>query len=278
LNNAKTDHSIEFQPTSPLPISASHDHRLQQQIQSQQQIESQQIQQQLYFGVQNNNTNNNFNSVYQQTTLQNAQPLTIMPIIHQPMSQIQSIQIPMQFQGISQQQQQPPTTTTSSSSSQTMNSTNDNVMNSNPVPPIGHVPHKSNSIIMLSQRLKRKTEEMEADSPNSRMESDDVGSVSNKIKKMKLDQLQNPSVSTRIRIQVKTLSGKQLGFEVSSEDTVYDVKKLVEEIEGVPPHQQRLIFAGKALSDDADLAHYRIVQGSILHLVLSLRGGSNQLR
>ena len=47
----------------------------------------------------------------------------------------------------------------------------------------------------------------------------------------------------------------------------------VEEKEGIPPAQQRLIFSGKQLNDEKKVQEYKIMAGSVLHLVLALRGG-----
>ena len=50
----------------------------------------------------------------------------------------------------------------------------------------------------------------------------------------------------------------------------------VEEKEGIPPPQQRLIYAGKQMNDDKTAADYKVVGGSVLHLVLALRGGGDE--
>ncbi|GJT75774.1 ubiquitin-NEDD8-like protein RUB2 [Tanacetum coccineum] len=100
-------------------------------------------------------------------------------------------------------------------------------------------------------------------------------------------------------IKVKTLTGKEIEIDIEPTDTIDRIKERVEEKEGIPPVQQslllasetllpklndcgtladcdnnRLIYAGKQLADDKTAKEYNIEGGSVLHLVLALRGGN----
>ncbi|CAF0863035.1 unnamed protein product [Rotaria socialis] len=74
-------------------------------------------------------------------------------------------------------------------------------------------------------------------------------------------------------IKVKTLTGKEIEVDIDGTDKIERIKERVEEKEGIPPPQQRLIFGGKQMMDDKTVSEYNVNAGSVLHLVLALRGG-----
>lgn len=78
-----------------------------------------------------------------------------------------------------------------------------------------------------------------------------------------------------MQIFVKTLTGPVHSVVCTADDTIMSVKEQLEKKyeEGMPPNQQRLVYAGKNLDDDRTLADYNIVHNTTLHIVLRLRGG-----
>jgi hypothetical protein len=76
-----------------------------------------------------------------------------------------------------------------------------------------------------------------------------------------------------ISIKFSTLTGKEVSMNCKQSDTVFDLKKKLEEVEVIPCDQQRLIFDGKQLQDSCILSFYNIVNGSKIALILRLRGG-----
>ena len=73
-----------------------------------------------------------------------------------------------------------------------------------------------------------------------------------------------------MQIFVKTMSGKTIAIETEPSNTIADVKHKIQDLEAIPPYQQRLIFSGKLLNDGKTVSDYNIQPNATVNLV---RGG-----
>ena len=73
--------------------------------------------------------------------------------------------------------------------------------------------------------------------------------------------------------QSENLNRQEVELDVEVSDTIVRIKERMEEKEGIPPIQQRLIFGGKQMHDEKTAKDYNIEGGSVIHMVLALRGG-----
>lgn len=76
-----------------------------------------------------------------------------------------------------------------------------------------------------------------------------------------------------MQVFVKTLTGKTIIIETTPQETVLDAKRQIEEKEGIPPDQQRLIFSGKQLEDYRTMSDCGVKAHDTMHLILRLRSG-----
>ena len=86
-----------------------------------------------------------------------------------------------------------------------------------------------------------------------------------------LEKLEN--TKKHMEISIKLLNGRVLKLEVEPTDKILTIKEKLQEIEGIDPEQQRLVFAGRQLQDDKTVEEVKIKSGTAINLLLALRGG-----
>ena len=79
-----------------------------------------------------------------------------------------------------------------------------------------------------------------------------------------------PARDSSMQIFVKAFAGKTITLAVQPSTTIDQVKRLISTREGIPSHEQRLIFVGKQLRESFSLLDYNVQSESTIHLVLSL--------
>merc|ERR1712000_387989 len=79
----------------------------------------------------------------------------------------------------------------------------------------------------------------------------------------------HPIHTSKMLIKVRTLTGKEIELDIEPDYKVSQIKEKVEEKEGIPPVQQRLIFGGKQMADEKTATEYAL--GAVRHYILCLR-------
>lgn len=74
-------------------------------------------------------------------------------------------------------------------------------------------------------------------------------------------------------VKIKTTTGRELEIEVGDNEKAGNLKQSIQEKLGISSMQQKLLFNGKPIKDEIALKDQNVKAGSVIHLVLALRGG-----
>ena len=81
------------------------------------------------------------------------------------------------------------------------------------------------------------------------------------------------SQSLGMPVLIEASAGSPFAVNIETTDTIGKLKEKIQEHQGIPPDQQRLIFQGKQLEDDFQVAYYNLQKNSIIYLVVRHRTG-----
>jgi hypothetical protein len=93
----------------------------------------------------------------------------------------------------------------------------------------------------------------------------------------RVGEVESENSENMINIQIVNLVGNKIDYKVRRNDTVESLKEKIQDIDGVPPDNQRLFFMGQTLEDHKLLEDYNIDQESVIHIIMNLRGGGSSV-
>lgn len=82
-----------------------------------------------------------------------------------------------------------------------------------------------------------------------------------------------PLICDDFPIQIRSLTGNETRVTVHHKMLVSELKELIEKQDQTAFDQQRLVYNGKQLEDERTLDYYNIIQDTVVHIILRIRGG-----